>query len=465
MKLSALFCILSWFAYAFSGPVEYLQYVLLKSVPFSSGILFFVTALFSISFLLLEKIFPKKFSKQLYFRGNKSSKSSLYLVSFLPVLISLLSFFAGVIGGFNNASFIQYIKGYYIYILTPVLGTIVSHNYLNSRFWLDFYRICLLLFLPIGALGILQAISNNLIIDATLINDLPSTELSEGKSLRELPGYVIYGGYFLGQNLRATSFYRSPFDFGIISLLFLFVSVYYFLSFKSKRFLLSTIIVFSLSSAILTFVRNVQLSLLLGFSFILLMSYTRFFARTKKSNQGKLKLLNLLVILFPFISFIFVLIITGATVSLLVSNSTQSLLIRYETWSRFLSIAFDFLPYLLFGNGELQPQLGGDLLIFDNTFVAFASFSGLIFLLFFIYLYFYLYRRAVRYLLVNQSHYDFFWLGYLTLFACYPCLSLLNNLIGGWPFFALPIYLLISTKQRMASQARETLLLKPLLYN
>jgi hypothetical protein len=444
----------SWLTFLLNGPFEYIQYIIFNRVLLTPGTLFLIIFISSVSVFFLGKSVATKntdgsFNRKSKIKNHKKIKiSAIDFQTALPIASLFISYILGSIVGEYNSTLVDFFKVIYIYIATPFLG-IVSKKAINFPF-LIMLKTLSIIFIPIAILGIAQSLSNNTIIDVTLIAEESDYGFQPG-NIRDLSGFFVYGGRYLGQTLRATSFFRSPFDFGLASLFFYLF--YLNLLIQRRSFYNIVLVIIFLAAAYSSLLRNIHISIVLGTIFCVLITLLRLLLKNSFSPYMKgLSIYSPFIYstlyLFPLLSLLLLLFGTVRTVLSGVNDYNESLFARYETWLAFLNklMSKDF-TFFLFGDGTLQPSLGGDNIVFDNTYVAIWSFAGFLFFASLMSLYFWMYRKSLFAVVNYQGSSQVVWVSFLCLFACFPSLAWLNNLSGGWPIFGLPTYWMLIANQ------------------
>lgn len=440
--------IICWLVLIFNGPISYFQYFFLGSIVISPVIIWLLIVILVLLIALIKLALKKRLTLS-------KSKASISVFTFFAVLVAIIAFVLSNYFQIFEGSILSFVRRYFPVLISPIL-LLNSNANTSPAFWTRLAKLFCIMYIPCGLLGIFQTLQNQSIIDAYIV----SGTVDGDAELESLSGYAVYGGYFLNLGLRSFSFYRSPLDFGFVSILVSFISFAYLLEAKSKKlkfksfffvlFLLAT------TGAIFTFTRNIILSLILGLISTYILSSKNlgkiqqnivktsnvFYANNHRYKLKIMVLKNLPVIMFLALVFTTTILIGFISYS----DQTASLLIRFATWTSFFKVLANNLPIILFGRGNPYISLSNTQVTFDNTYLSTISFSGIIYLFSFIALYVYLYKKAVNKLIHYEGKDKFAWIAFTSFYLCYSALSIFNDLSGYWFTFTFVIYLFLFCK-------------------
>lgn len=420
-NLMARLVVFLWLFWLFYGPTAHLQNALFGSLFFDEGGMKVVGAAIMVLFVTYMS-----------WHGRQLKVTDVTVLTtfflFLTMILSPLAFFALDASADHGAP----IDVWYALLKTyAMISLFIVADALRWRMTDEIARrisrTIYFVYLPFFILAAYQFIANSPVLPVVF----PGSAGDE-------PGKLfVYGGFFMGEQLRAFSFTNSPLDFGIMSLFVLVLSLFNALKGGPIRSEALIIVCLSAVGVGLTLTRSLALNAVLGVFIVFMLAV------------GPRPGLRQVVRYYPYIC-------VGLIASLLVLASllpglsaldrsyldSESLFARVNYWVKLVEKLSMNLPQILYGNGEPQARGADTGIVYDNTAVAILMMSGMPALIFFILLYDRIYVRTLTsFYAAHPGGRRQFLGGALAFFACYPGLSMFNNLIQGAILFFIPALL------------------------
>lgn len=410
-----------WLFWLFYGPTAYLQNALFATVFVDEGGMKAIAA----AILLL-------FGLYLAWHGSRAQVSDVTLVTASFLFITMLlapSALVAFDGAASSAGLDTWYAALRTYAVLPLFIVVdVVRWDMTSGLCRSISRIVFALYMPFFGLALFQFLANAPILPVKFPGE---GGFSDGT-------LYVYGGFFMGEQIRAFSFTSSPLDFGIMSLFVLCLSLSTMISARLQPVQSATIVVLcaSLIGVMLTLTRSLALNAVFGVAMLLLLG----------TGQGRgprpliryypyicVGLLLCVVIAFPFLPGIHRL-----NESYLDSSS---LVARLGYWAELLKDISANTAKVLYGNGQPQAQGSEVGMVYDNTVVAILAMSGVPALLGFILLYDRVYIRVLNEFYAAEHGRRGFVGAAAAFLACFPGLSMFNNLVQGAMLFLIPALL------------------------
>ncbi|CAM3713684.1 hypothetical protein DESA109040_20485 [Deinococcus saxicola] len=276
----------------------------------------------------------------------------------------------------------------------------------TQRFGLnkDFEKMFIYIAIPLAGLAITQHFTRNSILPLESANG----------QFKVLSWLFWNNGMY---QVRGYSLFSNAVDFGIfiIFCLGIMLQKINLRLLNSKNIFVIIIFIILIISAYSTLTRNIYIGVMI--------------TMLSSLAYRKLKKMNILLVL-PLISLAlgFLISFSGNIIeqsSLNLSNSA-SLGIRQEVWADiWQKLSNGEVLSILFGDGRYQAEAGNKIASFliDNSFLQFIAYQGIVGLILFVYLYFYILKNALG------RPKNALWCGFYGLLVAWPAMAVFNILV------------------------------------